>query len=235
MKKSFGFGDLFGRSWDIFRSKFGLLVGLAFVFSFLPNLIYGFWMSGREDVWAGDVVPSVAEVWSEVAVGVPAVVVLSVLSIFMTVCVVYLLNVKSKRVMSFGEAVKGGSNYLWSGILLSLLLFVFLVPLFILLIVPGIIFGVYWVFAYNALIIDKTSVRKALTKSHEVAKGKWWRVFGYFILYGLIVIVVSILPELVFVALGNVGAVLNIALSSLVSVFSLVFVNEFYLSLKGKK
>ena len=127
MKKDVGFGDLFGRAWGIFKSKFVLLAGLAFVLSFLPNLIYGFWVDRRMiNLLDSNVLPTAGEIYSEAVVGVPAVLVLSVLSILMTMSVIYLLNVKSKKVMNFGEVVKGGLNFLWAGILVSLLLFVFL-------------------------------------------------------------------------------------------------------------
>ena len=235
MEDSVRFGDLFGRAWGVFKSKFALLVSLVFVFSFIPNLIYTFWAESREGIWDAEVIPATVEIYKDIFVTVPGVVIISVLSILMTVSVIYLLNVKSKKVMSFGEAIRGGSGFLWSGILLTLLLIVFLIPLYLLLVIPGIIFSIYWVFAFNALIIDKTSVRKSLTKSHEAVVGRWWKVFGYLILYILIIIGVTLVGGLIFLPLGIVGDILNLALASLVSIFGLVFFNEFYLALRKKK
>ncbi len=232
MKKGVMFGDLFGKSWAIFKSKFVLLVGLVFVFSFVPNLIYTFWMNGRTDIFAGEGVPIASEVFRELSAVAPGILLLLVSSIFMSVSVIYLLNVKSRKILSFSEVIKGGSGFLLKGILLYILLMVFLIPLYLLFVIPGVIFSMYWAFAFNALIIDKTSVRKALSKSYEVVRGRWWKIFGYFLLYTLIVYGVIILPGLVFALLGIVGSVLDIALSSLVAVFGLVFFNEFYLSLR---
>ena len=56
MKESIKFGELFGGVWEIFKSKFVLLVSLVFVLSFVPNLIYYLWINGQKDIYAESVV-----------------------------------------------------------------------------------------------------------------------------------------------------------------------------------
>ena len=234
MKKEVAFGGVLGDSWNLFRSKFGLFALIAFVFSFIPTVAYGLFV-GKSTVADAIANQSTREVVREILFVVPGSIVVWILSLLVSLSVIFVLNNEKKKGMTFGDAVKGGAGFLIAGILVSLLLVVFLIPLFILLIIPGLIFAIYWTFSFNALVIDKTSVRKSLTKSHEVVRGRWWKVFGYVFLLSIIIAIFSGITGAIFGAFGLIGYLLQTAVITLTAVFFAIFMNTFYLGLKGSR
>ena len=74
---------------------------------------------------------------------------------------------------------------------------IFLGFLFLLLIIPGIIFAIYWIFAAYVFFGEKKGILYSLRKSMEIVKGRWWRVFGYSILMILIMVGINIAASLI--------------------------------------
>jgi hypothetical protein len=56
----------------------------------------------------------------------------------------------------------------------------------ILLIVPGILFYVWFSLSAQALVIENRRYRAAMGRSRQLVKGSWWRVFGILIVIGLV-------------------------------------------------
>lgn len=73
---------------------------------------------------------------------------------------------------------------------------------FVLLFVPGIIFGLWFLFSLHAVSIDSETGLQALSKSKQLAKGRWWpvfwRLFAPGFVFGLIIFIPQKLLELVF-------------------------------------
>ena len=57
-----------------------------------------------------------------------------------------------------------------------------LLGLFILLIIPGIIFAVYWGFALLVVVFREQKYMDALRYSKSLVRGRWWNVFGVILL-----------------------------------------------------
>jgi uncharacterized membrane protein len=53
----------------------------------------------------------------------------------------------------------------------------------LLLVVPGIIFAVYWAFTQQIATLTDKSGRDAMKYSKELVKGRWWKVVGYSLLF----------------------------------------------------
>ncbi|MBT3539164.1 hypothetical protein HOF40_04290 [Candidatus Parcubacteria bacterium] len=64
--------------------------------------------------------------------------------------------------------------------------------LFILLIVPGIIYLVYWAFIIPIIVVLGKKNMDALEHSKKLVKGDWWKVLGWFIVLGVLTIVLGI-------------------------------------------
>ena len=161
----------------------------------------------------------------------------------------------NKGKMKSGEAIKGGLGYFWKTLGLLVLLIVFLIPLYILLIVPGLIFTVFWIFSVYILFIEKKGIWDSLKGSYHLVKGRWWKTFGYILLFGLIAIAISIMfsiPEwiiqfiltsvydgnfpLLFGTLSTIGFFTKIAISMVVVPLGILFYKNMYLQWKeGKK
>jgi len=113
-------------------------------------------------------------------------------------------------------------SYWWVNILTALIVLLG----FILLIVPGIIFAVWYSLAVFIYIAEGIKGRDALRKSKEYVKGKGWAVFWRFLFIGIIVILISILASALFSSLhlpfsDDVAAFLiGVFLTPLVVVYS---------------
>ncbi|MBI2128803.1 hypothetical protein HYU07_01055 [Candidatus Woesearchaeota archaeon] len=104
--------------------------------------------------------------------------------------------------MSFNDAVKGGMKYYLRFLGLALVKGLALLALFILFVIPGIIFSVYWAFSSIALVGENKAIIESMKKSKEVVKGKWWSVFGYLLLFFLLISVISSVVMVVGLILG---------------------------------
>jgi len=95
-----------------------------------------------------------------------------------------------------------------------------LVILFLLLVVPGIVFAIFWYFVtYITIFTDKWGMA-ALKQSKVLVKNRWWKSFGFIMLFTVMALVVGIiagiplayLPEnVIFYVLG--GLLVDIAVS----------------------
>ncbi len=94
----------------------------------------------------------------------------------------------------YREAYAKILSYLWINILVGLIAFVG----FLLIIIPGIIFAVWFSMAVYILIFEGTRGTKALSKSKELVKNYFWQVLWRWVapyfFFGLIVLTVIYIP-----------------------------------------
>lgn len=175
-----GFGDLFSQSWQEYKSNFWLFTKLFILLSFLPLTILSF-----SSFFINKYLLIISIPFAGLFV--------SVLYFFMTLSFYYIAIYKKQNVpMSSGQAFKGGASYFWKGLGLMLLMIIILIPLFILLIIPGLIFVIYWLFSLYVLMNENTGIWESMKRSKQIVKGRWWKVFGYFLLIVLINLAISI-------------------------------------------
>jgi len=70
---------------------------------------------------------------------------------------------------------------------LTVLIWLGVVGGLLLCLVPGVIFGIYWVVAVPALVLERCGPVTAMRRSWHLVAGSWWRVCGIFLLTYLIV------------------------------------------------
>ena len=70
-------------------------------------------------------------------------------------------------------------------------------------IVPGVWLYVGLALAPPVLMLEKTTVSGSMSRSWELVKGNWWRIFGILLLTALLVTVVSMLIGVPFALLGG--------------------------------
>lgn len=95
---------------------------------------------------------------------------------------------------------------------------------FILLIIPGIIFSVWFAFAAYAFIFEDIRGIDALRRSKQLVNKRWWPVFGRVLVLWLIAVLVSWIKFF--------GPIINVFL---MAPFSLVFFYVLYQDLKSSK
>lgn len=96
----------------------------------------------------------------------------------------------------FSETYKKALPYFFSYFWLVIISLLMLLPLF-LLIVPGIIFGTFFLLAPFILITEKINGFNALWRSKELIKNYWWNVLWYNIVISLATVIIHVFLLLV--------------------------------------
>ncbi len=139
--------------------------------------------------------------------------------------------------------------FAWSSFNMGLKIFFILLD--VLLFFAGVIFWImitnYLIFSQYVLIKENTRIVESMRKSWKMVKGRWWKVFGYALLFGLVMSGFSLAFSMIllpfnflgslFFPLGMISGFLPYAFNYLFLIpFSILFFKNFYLSLKeGRK
>ena len=259
-----GFGEIFGKTWkdykDNFRSIFMFMViflGILWLISF-SNLL--FWVFSNETVRELSLNPQLINAGSkfplQYLITTWVLGIIGVLLYFFINAGLTGISIKKSK-FHFNEIVKVGSSSYFKYIALVVVEFIFLVGLFLLLIIPGIIFLIYWTFGIYVLYDEKKGILESLKRSREIVRGNWWKVFGYFILLFLIGTIISIIisiissPTQIIYSIKLLNAepislnfmIFNVFLSGISNFltnliympFLILFLKNFYFDLKKKK
>jgi|GEM_PF-1198322 len=81
--------------------------------------------------------------------------------------------------------------------------------LFLALIVPGVMFTIFWMFALTAVALRGVSFFGALSYSKALVKGRWWKTFGY-------ALVLMLIGGVIAVAAGSLGGIFASVISGLI-------------------
>jgi|TARA_B100001971_G_C18082380_1_gene479019 hypothetical protein len=185
-----------------------------------------------------------------------AIIVLSLISyLFLSLSLFYMAFYDKKNNLSFKQVFTNSLSYFWVYLGLSFLVIIALIPLFLLLIIPGLIFLVYWYFSSYVLVGENKGIIESMKTSMNVVRGRWWSVFGYMLLFMLIIMAISIVISIPFslisfaLSLGAIfsesGLILMVAIDPFIDFFSnlivsfitvpltILFFKNYYLNLKA--
>jgi hypothetical protein len=161
---------------------------------------------------------------------------LAVASIFMSIAMIKAVMQPSLTVK---EAYRMAVPYFWRYIVLSILVSIAIIVGFVLLIVPGIIFMVWFTFAYYVLVDENTGAIDAMKRSKALVAGKWLAVFGRIV----VLMIVGLVIGMVFGALGGmfggtagaitIAAVVNLVVNAVLTPISVAYLYLMYRDLKG--
>jgi hypothetical protein len=130
-------------------------------------------------------------------------------------------------------------QYFWTTIVASLLL----LGLYALLIIPGIIWSVFWFFSFPASSLRNVKGKRALDYSKMIVKGKWWRILSscvflvvfqavFFVPIFYLIYISFPLPFFYNVALQTFSQIINIYF---LVIYTLFFLNIDYQYKKEEK
>jgi hypothetical protein len=144
--------------------------------------------------------------------------------ILATIAIAFLTKAAlEKKDISWKESLKLAINKWLKVIGTNLLAGILLVGLFFLLIVPGIIFSIYWYFILYVVIFSDKWGFTAMAYSKDLVQNRWWPTLGYAVLFGFMALLagaVASLPMLfvpehvVFYILGDLVIDISIAFFS---------------------
>jgi len=117
---------------------------------------------------------------------------------------------------------------LWQYILVTILVGFFVMITSFLLIIPGIIVGVYLTFSSYVFVIEEEKGMNALKRSWNLVKGNWWKVFGRITLLNIIICAI-------YAILISIDDLLGSVFQCLFMPFSVIFMYLIYSELKKSK
>ena len=214
-------GDIYSKSWASFTKNFNTYLIAAAILGVLSTLITVFTPEA----------------------GMPATAALGVVILlsFIVNIVIYLgiIPFAYFEKKSFQDSLKHSWSRIIPLVLTYIIMVIFLTGLFLLLIIPGIIFAIYWTFTSYAVLFKDKSYIEALKYSFNLVKGNWWRTLGYYITLMLVLIALVIvigIPLAIFQAgtttlSYSLEAILNIV-TSLGSLYAIVFTIKYFIALE---
>jgi hypothetical protein len=114
----------------------------------------------------------------------------------------------------------------------AFVMFLFLIPLFMLLAVPGLIFMVYWMLIGPIAVVEQVYGRKALARSRALVRGHWWRTFGVTMVAGLAVTALTMGMQTLFAFIPLVGAVATGLLQAVTATYMAALIVVLYVDLR---
>lgn len=95
--------------------------------------------------------------------------------------------------LTLGQAILLGAHRMAAMILSGLAAGIVVVVGLCLLVVPGLIFMIWFVFAPFALVIERRGPIDSLSYSHAIVRGHWWRTAALLTIIGIVLMVVYVL------------------------------------------
>ncbi len=179
------FGNIFSDSINEFGNKLN-----SFLFSFLFLYFIPFLVIVVVIILAGLTFMSFEDfdLVSLSSVGLPAVlfILASIIFIFIFQISLIEISLSKKTERNFKEIFSKSISLFWPFLGFFVVTVIFVGFLFLFLIIPGIIFSVYWIFAAFIFFEERKGIIYSLKKSSNLVKNRWWRTFGFFALIFII-------------------------------------------------
>lgn len=245
-KEELRFGNLFRGSVEEFSDKFVVILKSFLFIYFIPVLVLGFLfiaamivsyptvgISGNAISEASFGGFSFGEMFSaeNLNINATAVILIGIVFGIISILLTILLNLAYIHIgfSKVGEGFSGIWNKtretFWKYFGFSVVMVIFLGVLYLLFIIPGIIFTVYWIFAAFVLINEKKGIIESLRMSKNMVKGRWWKVFGHLILLFLILAAASIIVSFVPFVGGFISTLV-------ITPFATLFLKNFYFGMR---
>jgi hypothetical protein len=104
----------------------------------------------------------------------------------------------------------------------------------LLFILPGVWLYIAWAFALPVLLVEGARGRKALGRSYELVKGRWWRTFGTLVVGFILASIISALVQGVFlvgILVGDDNDAVVLVLSAIAGIVGLAITTPFQAAL----
>jgi len=190
------FGDILTKSWEDYKLNFRTFFWLLFYFVAIPFFILNifiFYFSYSNGLFDSESLKNFTfnfEVLREILLLLIVLIIAFFVSFFAYFSLMAISLKKEK--FTFKNALNEGKKYYWRSIGFFIVFIIFLGLLFFSLIIPGIIFLVYWIFAYAVFIKEEREIIDSLKRSFYLVKNRWWNTFGYVFLFSLITLGISL-------------------------------------------
>jgi hypothetical protein len=136
----------------------------------------------------------------------------------------------AKKTVGVEESYKRAMPLFWPALWLGLLAFAITMGGFFMLIIPGIMVGVWLLFGSFALVLEGKRGIRAVSRSREYTRGYWWPIFGRYLLLSIIIVGVSVVLHVIIADIGGrtIGDIENYLFSFMLAPLQLAFIYELY-------
>lgn len=140
--------------------------------------------------------------------------------------VIFLTKAKlDGQITNFQELIKKALSFWGKWVYGNIIYGLFVWLLLILLIIPWIIFAIFWFFYLQIIAFEKSpSVSKSLEYSKKLVKGRWWEIFWYGCMYIVWIVLLSFALGLVsgVIPYGE-GIIIDTITSLMIDIYCLFF------------
>ena len=234
--------DLFENSWKMYRENFKplILISLYGLLALAAIFVGALLIGGVAALFSAQL----ALVWRIILIAIICIIALA------TIAAAIWYSTRSKLgsyliIKNNFSSVRGSwqesKGLFWPFFGLSLLVLLLIIAWSILLIIPGIIFGVFYSFAVIVFVFEGKKGMKAIKASKELVKGYWWPTFGRLAFIGLVLYIFSLIVSLPGAAAQNnaalsaIWSVVDAALMFVVAPVLYVYTTLLYQNLKAVK
>jgi hypothetical protein len=122
---------------------------------------------------------------------------ISIVNVWITIAMVRAIAARymGTSVKDVKTELSGSTPVLLTAILASILVGLVVIGGMILLIIPGIIFSVWFAFVFYAVVLDNKKTTEAMKASKALVSGRWWSVFWLLLAPGIVFAVVMIILQ----------------------------------------
>ncbi len=252
------FEYIFKKSYSEYKKNFKNIFLLSLIFIGIPlilsTLIFSFYIFKNQDFYNGFINNQPTNLpifYTSLFLGI--FIVGLIYSIFYFIFGAGIVKESITGKFNFHKTINSGKNNFWKLVWFFIVVSFFLMLLFLALIIPGIIFAIYWSVAVFAYFESKKTIIESLKTSFNMVKGNWWKIFVYSVLMSILGIIVSFVLSIVIVPtelliyisenpsanLLTINIILNVIsnfLFNLITIpFFILFCKNIYLELKKRK
>jgi len=219
--------NLLSRSWELYRAnakKFLIILVVPFVVSLVASLL----LRPLDD-------PSVVfpDSLGLLVAGLLLNIIAAIVTIIAEIAIIYSIDDPAK---SASEAFRKGLSrffpFIWVGILTALAV----LGGFILLIIPGLIFAVWFSFSYFVLLFEDRRGIAALKQSKHYVQGYFWQVVGRTLALLIVVVITVIVVGLIGSLFGSSGSTILQSLATFLIVpLALAYYYWLYQAIRAAK
>lgn len=212
-------------TFSFYKAHGKLLVGIALVPGVLQAIVA--YLAPSED--------GVVQLMVTSLMLLAAVVLVVVISIYSVVAMVLVVAHPSKYHHAF-EAFKDARTFFLPMLFVAVLSSVVIIGGFILFIIPGVIFMIWYSLMYFTLILEHKRGWDAMKSSKAYVQGRWWSVFGRVLAIMVVLMALSFILEFLLTMIMPTEAshkAVSALISSLYAPFSLTYMYFIYKDLKA--
>ena len=209
--ESFEMGRVLSRAFGALGRNFVMFFALAVILAGIPQLISGLWRVAVTDPAHQFNGPAIVAL---VVGGLLGLVGSAILQVAITRATVSDLV---DEPLGFAACLKAGIALTLPMIGLTLLASLGVGLASILLIVPGIMLFVAWSVAVPAYVQERIGITRSLGRSRALTKGARWKIFALFLVYGILVTILSV-PASILTVVMHAPPYLAVVSTTIVSV-----------------